>query len=156
MAILQQTVFSPRYGFDFANDMINSFKATEALAYGKIVEPANTTGILALGDEYGYFLMEEVTADGPSREELIMGDYQYEKKATTNTAVSVLIPRKGAVVRTKWVVKGNDGVDIAVGNKLNIANGVYTTVSGNNGTKGLLKNIYVDSLGNTLYDVEIL
>lgn len=151
-----QTVFSPRYGFDFANDMINSFLATGALAYGKIVEPANTTGILALGDEYGYFLMEEITTDGPSMFELTMGDQQYEKKATASTAVSVLIPRKGAVVRTKWVSKPEEARDIAVGEKLNIANGVYVTTAGNDGTKGLLKKVVTDSLGNTLYDVEIL
>ena len=155
MAILMQTVFSPRYGFDLEKDVINSFKATTALAYGKIVVP-DTTGKLSLGNDYGYFLLEEVTDDGPSLLEHALGDFQYEKKASANTAVTVLIPRKGNIVRTKWVKKGNDGVDIAVGNKLDIANGVYVTKANNGGTKGLLKAIVTDSLGNTLYDVEIL
>lgn len=156
MAILMQTVFSPRYGFDLEKDVINSFKATTPLAYGKIVVPANTTGILSLGNDYGYFLLEEVTADGPSLLEHALGDFQYEKKASANTAVTVLIPRKGNIVRTKWVVQGDGGVAIAVGNLLDIADGVYVTNADNNGTKGLLKAIVTDSLGNTLYDVEIL
>jgi len=154
LAILMQTVFSPRYGFDLEKDVINSFKATTPLAYGKIVVPANTTGILSLGNDYGYFLLEEVTADGPSLLEHALGDFQYEKKASANTAVTVLIPRKGNIVRTKWVVKGDDSVPIAVGSLLNIVDGDYVTSS--NGTKGLLKAIVTDSLGNTLYDVEIL
>jgi len=151
-----QTVFSPRYGFDLEKDVINSFKATGPLAYGKIVEPANETGILSLGNDYGYFLLEEVTADGPSLLAHALGDFQYEKKASANTAVTVLIPRKGNIVRTKWVVQGDDNVPIAVGNLLDIANGVYVTKANNSGTKGLLKAIVTDSLGNTLYDVEIL
>jgi len=152
-----QTVFSPRYGYNNLEDnMINSFLATGALAYGKIVEPAVTTGILALATDYGYFLMEEVTVDGASLFEMQMGEYQYEKKAGANTAVSVLIPKRGAVIRTKWVVQGAGGVAVAVGNLLDIVAGEYATNAGNNGTKGLLKNIYTDSIGNVMYDVKIL
>lgn len=153
MAILMQTVFSPRYGFDLEKDVINSFKATGSLAYGKIVVPANETGILSLGNDYGYFLLEEVTEDGPSLLEHALGDFQYEKKAGANTAVTVLIPRKGNIVRTKWVEKSDGGVP-AVGSLLDIVDGVYVT--NDNGTKGLLKAIVTDSLGNKLYDVEIL
>jgi hypothetical protein len=155
LAILQQTYFSPLYGFN-ETDKINKFLATGALDYGKIVEPANTTGILAYGNEYGYFLFEHVTADGPTISEMALDIPQYEKKASAATAVTVLIPGKGKVVRTKWVVQGGGGVAIAVGNLLDIVDGVYATNGGNNGTKGLLKNIYTDSLGNVLYDVEIL
>lgn len=156
MAILMQTVFSPRQGFDLVNDTINTFIANTALSYGKIVTAANTTGVLSLANDYGYFLMEEVTSDGPSLLELDLGDYQYERKAGSNTAVTVLIPKKGAIVRTKWVSKPESARDIAVGEKLNISNGIYITTASNDGTKGLIKNVYTDSLNNVLYDVEIL
>jgi hypothetical protein len=155
LAILQQTVFSPLYGFN-ESDKINKYLATGALAYGKIVAPADDTGILALADDYGYFLMEEVTADGPSLIEIELGIQQYEKKASASTAVTVLNPTKGNVVRTKWVSKGAGGVDIAVGNLLNISGGVYVTTAGNDGTKGKVIDTYTDSLGNVLYDVRIL
>jgi hypothetical protein len=156
LAILMQTVFSPLYGFDLQKDVINSFKATGALAYGKIVNPADDTGILALANDYGYFLMEEVTADGPSMLEMVLGDFQYEKKATANTAVTVLVPKKGNIVRTKWVSKAADGAAPAAGQKVNISSGVYVTVADNAGTKGLIKKVYTDNLNNVMYDVEIL
>jgi C-terminal processing protease CtpA/Prc len=157
LAILQQTVFSPFQGFNLQTDMINTFIANSVLAYGKIVEPAASTGILSLGDEYGYFLMEEVTSDGPSQLEIELGWQQYEKKAGDSVAVSVLIPKRGAVVRTKWVSVGDGGVSVANDVTLNISGGVYVTgASAAAGTKGKLKKIETDSLSNTLYYVEIL
>jgi hypothetical protein len=155
LAILTQTVFFPRYGFDMKNDMINSFIASSAIAYGKVVVPAATTGVLALGTTYGYFLMEEVTADGPSIEEIMLGDYQYEKKAGATTAVSVLKPIKGGIVRTKWVAGGT--ASVAVDATLNLSDGVFVTgTSDSAGTLGKIKNIMSDSLGNAMYDIEIL
>jgi hypothetical protein len=162
LAILNQTVFSPRYGYNNLEDhMINSFLATGALAYGKIVEPAVTTGILALANDWGHFLMEEVVADDSADPtarmfDYAMGEFRNSKVASATTAVSTLIPRKGNWVRTKWVVQGAGGVAVAVGNLLDIVSGNFATNAGNNGSKGKLKNIYTDSLGNVLYDVEIL
>jgi len=155
LAILQQTYFSPLYGFN-ETDKINKFIANAPLDFGKVVVPANTTGILGYGTTYGYFLYEHVTADGPSIAELGGDIPQYEKRAGANTAVTVLIPKKGNVVRTRWVEQGAAGVALAVGNQLELVAGVFATNAGDNGTMGLLKNIYTDSLGNTMYDVEIL
>lgn len=155
MAILQQTVFAPLQGFDLQHDMINTFIATGALAYGKVVEPAASTGVLALGSRLGYFLMEEVTTDGPSQLEIELGWQQYEKKAGSATAVSVLIPKKGAVVQTKWVSSGDTAPanDVTV----NVSDGVFVTgASAAAGTEGKIKKIFTDSLSNTLYLVEIL
>jgi hypothetical protein len=151
-----QTYFAPRYGFDIPNDQINKYVAKGAIDFGKIVAP-DDNGVLAPANDYGYFLMQHVTADGPTMLEYAMNDFQYEVKADTvnGTPVSVLIPKKGAVPRTKHVAKG-DGADPAVGQKVNISNGVYVTVASNAGTKGLIKNVYTDSLGNKMYDVEIL
>lgn len=155
MAILQQTYFSPLYGFN-ETDKINKFIAAAPLDFGKVVVPANTTGILGYGTTYGYFLYEHVTVDGPSIAELGGDIPQYEKMAGPNTAVTCLIAKPGNVVRTRWVAQGAGGVAIAVGNLFDLVAGVFTTNAGDNGTMGLLKNIYTDSLGNTLYDVEIL
>lgn len=152
MALLQ-TIFYPLYGFG-EQDKINKFIANTALDYGKIVIPADTTGILSLANDYGYFLFEEVTTEDPLLD-YALDIFRYKKKASATTAVTVLIPKKGNIVRTKWVSKG-DGADPAVGQKLNISNGVYVTVASNGGTKGEIQNVYTDSFGNILYDVVIL
>lgn len=156
MAILMQTYFAPRYGFNLEDEQINKYVAKTAIDFGKIVN-ADDSGVLTVANDYGYFLMQHVTIDGPSMLEYVMGDFQYKVKAdpVNGTPVSVLIPKKGAIVRTKHVAIG-DGAAPAVGQKLNIANGVYVTVASNAGTKGLIKNVFTDSLGNVLYDVEIL
>jgi hypothetical protein len=151
LAILQQTVFAPLYGFS-ESDKINKFIASSAMAYGKAVTPAATTGVLSLAtsttDTTGiYFLMEEVTADGPSMFELDRGDFQYEKKAGTNTAVTVIRAKKGDIVRTKWVEVGATSVAIAVDGLVNLTDGVFTTLA--TGKCGKILNIITDSLGNT-------
>lgn len=150
MAILYQTYFHPLHGFN-QNDKINKFIATTPLDYGKIVTP-DENGVLHYANDYGYFLGEHVTEDGASVAETVLGIPQYEKRASDKPPVGVWIGKKGNIVRTRWVEKGE--VDIAVGVKVNISNGVYVTAT--NGTKGVIKQVFVDSLGNTLYDVEIL
>lgn len=156
MGILMQTYFAPRYGFDLQNDQINKYVAKTAIDFGKIVAP-DKDGVLTVADDYGYFLMQHVTVDGPTMLEMALGDFQYEVKANTTagTPVSVLVPKKGAVVRTKHVAKG-DGADPAVDQKVNISDGVFVTVASNAGTKGIIRAVYTDNLDNVLYDVEIL
>jgi hypothetical protein len=149
-----QSVFSPRQGFDLKNDIINGFLASVSLDYGKIVEISDSTNYLALGNEYGYFLMENVTASGPTNEEYILGDYQYEKKAGANTAVCVLVPKRGAIVRTAWCISGEMGP--VAGIPVDISGGVFTGESVSTAPKGRIKAVITDSTSTTLYDIEIL
>jgi hypothetical protein len=156
LAILTQTYFSPRYGFDMKNDMINSFIASGAIAYGKAVTPTATTGVLTSATTLEYFLMEEVTSDGPSVAEIELGIYQYEKKASASTAVSVLKAVKGGIVRTKWV-SDSGSTGLAVNITLNVSDGLFITgASDSAGTEGRILNILSDSLGNAMYDIVIL
>lgn len=150
---LYQATFSPRYGFDFNTDLIGKYTANGAIEYGKIVSP-DGSDVLTVANDYGYFLMERITTDGPTMLEIVLGDFQFDVK--TGVPVSVLIPKKGAIVRTVHVIKGAAGAEVAAGQKCDIVNGVYETVAANAGTKGLVKAVVTDSLGNTLYDVEIL
>jgi hypothetical protein len=161
LAIQYLTYFSPLHGYSYnlEGETINTFLATGALDYGKVVTPAVTTGILSLASVTSlggsYFLFEHVTADGPSLIELERGMFQYEKKASATCAVTCLNPKRGAFVRTKWVVQGSGGQAIAVGQKLNVVSGVFATTASNDGTCGIIKNIYTDTLGNVMYDVEL-
>lgn len=145
--------FAPRYGFNLETDMINKFVANAAVSYGKIVS-ADANGVITVANDYGYFVMQEVTTDGPSMLDIVMNDFKYLVKV--GTPVSVLISKKGAIVRTAHVAKGAAGAAVAVGQKCDIVNGVYETVAANAGTKGEVIGVFVNSLGDTLYDVVIL
>ncbi len=158
MAIIMQSVFSPRKGFDLKNDVINGFLASVSLDYGKVVNVSASTLYLNSASTFGYFLMEQVTTSGPTMAEFILGDFQYEKKAGADVGVAVLIPKKGAVVRTKWVSTGTDGRSAEAGENLNISNGIFLTCSNSagQGEKGKIKEVITDSISTTLYDVEII
>jgi hypothetical protein len=161
MAIQYATYFTPLHGYSYNHEgeEINTFLATAAMDYGKVVTPAVTTGILSLASVTSlagcYFLKEHVTADGPSLIELERGTFQYEKKASATCAVTCLMAKRSAIVRTKHVVQGAGGAAIAVGQTLNVVSGVFATTAANDGTCGIIKNIYTDTLSNVMYDVEL-
>lgn len=154
MAIIMQSVFSPRKGFDFKNDIINGFIASKSLDYGTVVNVSNSTLCLANTSSWGYFLMEQVTTSGPTMAEFMAGDIQYEKKAGADTGVAVLIPRNHAVVRTARL--SSNEVAPAAGVALSLSAGVFITASVSTTPMGRIKEVITDSISTTLYDVEIM
>jgi hypothetical protein len=146
--------FSPRYGFDIENDMINKFTTAANTAYpaGLVVQPDNN-GVLAAADSLGYFLMQEVTVDGPSLLEIVRGDWQWEVKAG-DEPVSVILGKQGQVVRTELVARGNAQPAPAVGGLCNIAAGYFETNA--NGTAAKIVATPTETGITGVYDVEIL
>lgn len=138
--------FSPRYTYDIHEDMINYWVADIAIAQGKIVEPDNN-GKLQLANDYGYFLMREVTADGPSYMERMEGLYQWDVQV--GNPVSVLRPKNKSIVRTIHVVDG--GAGLAKGTLVNIVDGVFSTSA--TGTKGKIVGTPTDTGLDGYYDV---
>jgi hypothetical protein len=154
-----QSVFSPRKGFDLKNDMINGFFASVSLDYGKLVNVSDSTNYLGLVDadsvdNMGYFLMEQVTDSGPTLAEFALGDIQYEKCAGANTAVAVLVPHQGNVVRTKWVSVLD--YSCIAGKLCLVSDGLFYTTSTSGLAKGKIKEVITDSISTTLYDVVIV
>lgn len=122
--------FSPRYTYNVSEDMINYWVAQIPIEQGLLVEPDND-GNLQLADDYGYFIVREVTADGPSYMERKEGLYQWDVKV--GNPVSVLRPKNKSIVRTVHVSDGG-ALGINVGDLVNIANGAFVTAV--DGTKG--------------------
>ena len=146
--------FHPYQGFDLEHDMINNAQTRAvngAIPRGYIVDFDNN-GVITAANDYGYFLMQEVLADRPNMLDFVLNDFQWVVQA--GNPVSVLIPKKGNRVLTEHVIEGLGGVAPAVGGLLSIVAGVYNTDA--QGTAGRIKNIWQDSVGDTLYLVEIL
>lgn len=145
--------FSPRYTYDREHDQINKYIVNAACAQGKIVD-FDDNGVLTVANTYGYFLMDDVTADGPSFEERIAGLHQWEVKV--GNPVSILRPKNLSIVRTIHVAQGGGGAAApAKGQLVDIASGVYVTVAGNAGTKGKIIGLPADTGLTGYYDVEV-
>ena len=88
-----------KYGYDFKTDIIGKWKSKDAtaVAAGKIVD-LDTNGDLAVASALGYFLLQDVTTDGPSFNERELGVWQWDVKAGSPAAVAPA--KKGAVI---WI-----------------------------------------------------
>jgi hypothetical protein len=147
--------FSPLYGFgNFEEATINKYIISSATARGKIVVPTESTGTATVGNDYGYFLLEDVTTDGPSYEERHAGLHQWE--VIVGSPVAVLIPKNGAIVRTSHVAEF-DGSAI-LSQPVIISDGVYVTDS--DATALAIKGIIVQTPTQTgisgVYDIRIV
>jgi hypothetical protein len=145
--------FSPLYGFgNFEDYTINKYKVSTATNRGKVVYPVQSTGTLSVAADYGYFLLEEVTSDGPSYEERVAGLRQWE--VIVDSCVAVLIPKNGAQVRTSHVVTGTGSAIVSA--TVVLSDGVYVT---NNTVSTSAKGIIVATPTETgisgVYDIEI-
>ena len=111
------------YGFDFKTDVVGRYKSAEgvAIAQGLLVD-LDDDGEVAVSDEVKYFLMQEVTLDGPSWEERQRGIVQYDVKA--GSYVPLIQARVGNIIRTKNVAE-NGGGDIVVGDLFDVSDGVF-------------------------------
>jgi hypothetical protein len=158
-----QTYFAPLQGFDLNVDTINTFIANAAIDFGKLAVPAKNTGYLSAATGTSlrgmYFLLQHVvdgSTDAAKYQRLFnysQGIYEFQVYAGTSTAVGVLIPKPGAIIRTKHVAKGDGGADIAEDQTVNVTSGVFTTTASNDGTCGKILNKITDSKGNVLYDI---
>ena len=146
--------FSPLYGFgNFEDYTINKYAVSTATSKGKIVYPVQSTGTLSVADDYGYFLLEEVTADGPSYEEKLAGLRQWE--VIVDSYVPVLIPKNGAVVRTSHVAVSDGSAVISC--LVVISDGIYCTDSdvAASDAKGIIIATPTETGITGVYDIEI-
>lgn len=114
--------FNPRYTYDIHEDMINYWIADVPIEQGLIVMP-DGNGKLTVADDYGFFIMREVTTDGPSYMERVEGLYQWDVKV--GSAVSVLRPKHMSIIRTVHVV-GAGETDVVKGDFVKIVDGKFT------------------------------
>ena len=147
--------FSPLYGFgNFEDYTINKYAVSTATSKGKIVYPVQSTGTLSVADDYGYFLLEEVTADGPSYEERLAGLRQWE--VIVDSYVPVLIPKNGAIVRTSNVAESDGSAVLSC--TVIISDGVYVTDA--DATAAAIKGVIVGTPTTTgvtgVYDIKII
>ena len=147
--------FSPLYGFgNFEDYTINKYIASSAIGKGKIVVATQSTGTVAVGDDYGYFILEEVTTDGPSYEERRAGLRQWEVIA--GSVVPVLIPKNGAIVRTSNVAESDGSAVLSC--TVIISDGVYVTDA--DATAAAIKGVIVGTPTTTgvtgVYDIKII
>lgn len=147
--------FMPLNGFskDLAEDMINSYIGPAvATQQGLLVEPG-AGDVLALANDYGYFLMEDVTLTGPTEFERVLGTHMWE--VGVSRPVSVLIPKDGAVVRTIHVAKGATEPALARGQVGSIVNGVFTTDANAQVPKFVIVGTPADTGMAGYYDVKL-
>lgn len=88
-----------KYGYDLSTDIIGKWKskAETAVTSGMIVD-LDADGDLAVASALGYFLLQDVTTDGPSFNERELGVWQWDIKAGSPAAVAPAI--KGGVIWT--------------------------------------------------------
>jgi hypothetical protein len=146
--------FSPLYGFNLETDTINNIKISSATARGKIVEVNASTGTAAVGNEYGYFTLEEVTSDGPSYEERIAGLRQWE--VIVDSPVALLIPKNGAIVRTSHVAVSDGSAVLSC--TLVISAGVFCTEAdiGTSDMRGIIVGTPTETGIDGVYDIKIV
>lgn len=146
--------FSPYRGFDLDVDILDHFIApSTALEKGKVVASTPSTKVLAVTNDYGYFVLEEITTDGPSYEERVAGLRQWDVKV--DSCVPVLIPRNGAIVRTSQVTAQTGSATLE--QICNISGGIYLTASGAGAAsvKGVIVGTPTTTGISGVYDVEI-
>jgi hypothetical protein len=151
--------FSPKAGFPrhWQENMISNVTSISAIAWGKIVTSPSAGVITTAQDNYGYFLMQEITDDGPSELECITGDTQmWEVKV--GKPVSIMLPIEKGQVYTVHVSAGSGSAAIAKGDLCAISAGIYVTESGLSAgnAKGRVIGLPADTGRSDLYVVEIM
>lgn len=148
--------FSPKAGFpqDWEFNMISYCTTAGALEMGLVVSP-NISNVIAPSNAYGYFLMQEVTTDGPSELERITGDYQmWEVKV--GKPVSIMLPIEHAQIYTKHVSAGGGEPALAKGQICDLVNGAYVTAAASIAPKGKIVALPADTGITGIYVVEIM
>jgi hypothetical protein len=141
------------YNGNLAEDMINSYIAPAvATQQGLIVEPANND-VLSVANDWGYFLMEDVTLTGPTEFERVLGTHMWE--VGVSRPVSILIPKDGAVVRTIHVAQGAGEPVLARDQVGSIVNGVFTTAAAAPVPKFKIVGLPADTGMAGYYDVKL-
>jgi hypothetical protein len=149
--------FSPRAGYpqDWEYLMLSQYPTASgaSIEMGTVVV-INASGVVsAATTSYGYFLMQDVTSDGPSELERITGQYQmWEAKA--KLPVSLLPPMEGSQVYTKHVSSGN--TSLIVGAYLDLSDGLYVTNSANTGNAGIVRALPAGTGITGIYVVEVM
>jgi hypothetical protein len=146
--------FSPLYGFNLETDTINNIKISSAVSRGKVVEVNASTGTAAVGNEYGYFTLEETTTDGPSYEERTAGLRQWE--VIVDSPVALLIPKNGAIVRTSHVAVSDGSAVLSCTCVLSA--GIYCTEADINASdiKGIIVGTPTETGVTGVYDIKIV
>lgn len=109
-----------KHGYDFNTEIIGKWKskASTAVAAGKVVNLSS--GALEVATAFGYFLLQDVTTDGPSFNERELGVYQADVKA--GSYVAVVAPKRGAIIWTDNMTgtapAAGDEVEITTGGAL--------------------------------------
>lgn len=106
-----------KYGYDFKTDIIGKWKskANTAIAAGKVVD-RDSNGEIVAATALGYFLIQDVTIDGPSFNERELGVFQWDVKA--GDPVAVVPPIRGAIIWTD-----NMTGTVAVGDEVEVTTG---------------------------------
>lgn len=144
----------PLYGYgNLAEDMINCYIAPAvATQQGLIVEPG-AGDVLALANDWGYFLMEEVTANGSTEFDRVLARHVWA--VSPSRPVSILIPKDGAIVRTIHVVQGNNQPALARGQVGVISNGIFVTQADAQVPKFQIMGTPADTGMANYYDVKL-
>lgn len=134
-----------KHGFDFS-DFIGTYKSPDATAItsGMFVELGN--GVIAIADgeavdDGKYIILQEVTVDGPTYQEIVNRVVQHEVKA--GEPVTIVPRKRSAIIRTNVIATGLDvgaiAAATAVGTELGMINGVLREAQGGDIKVGVIR-----------------